>query len=110
MADKISEDGRGQRIAAGQEVRVIDIAADAGAGLGLFEDIHDSPSADAFARRITKAASENYGVAARAYLSEIASDPEGVEKAVLGFKAEFVRDNCPSGADGQVSRAADRCA
>ncbi len=40
LADKIAEDGRGRRIAAGQEVRIVDIAADAGAGLGIFENLH----------------------------------------------------------------------
>src|SRR5271166_263531 len=39
LADKIAEDGRGRRAAAGQQVRIVDIAADAGAGLGLFENL-----------------------------------------------------------------------
>lgn len=38
LGDKIAEDGRGKRVAAGQQVRIIDIAADAGVGIGLFEN------------------------------------------------------------------------
>ena len=41
LADKIGEDPRSRkRLMAGQEVRVIDLPADAGAGLGLFEELH----------------------------------------------------------------------
>ena len=39
IADKVAEDGR-KKVTAGQEVRVIDVPADAGAGFGLFEDLH----------------------------------------------------------------------
>lgn len=38
LGDKLAEDGR--RVTAGQQVRVIDLQADAGAGLGLFETLH----------------------------------------------------------------------
>lgn len=48
LADKIREGG-GQ-IAAGMEVRVIDLRADAGAGLGLFEDLHGATDAASFAQ------------------------------------------------------------
>ena len=49
LADKLAEDGRNISLAAGQQVRVIDIPADAGAGYGLFEHLHGFTSADAFA-------------------------------------------------------------
>ncbi len=63
LADKIAEDGRGRRAAAGQQVRIVDIAADAGAGYGIFEKLHGFESGDAFSRHLKIAASENYGVA-----------------------------------------------
>jgi uncharacterized protein (DUF927 family) len=40
LADKVAEDGRGRRLAAGQQVRIVDIPADAGAGMGMFEKLH----------------------------------------------------------------------
>jgi uncharacterized protein (DUF927 family) len=39
----------GQRIYAGQEVRLVDVPADAGAGYGLFEDLHGAQGSKAFA-------------------------------------------------------------
>ena len=49
IAEKVAEDGRGRKVAAGQQVRVLDLPAEAGAGMGLFENLHGFPSADAFA-------------------------------------------------------------
>ena len=40
LGDKIAEDGRNRKVAAGQQVRMIDVPADAGAGLGIFETLH----------------------------------------------------------------------
>ena len=34
LADKVAEDGRGRKLAAGQQVRIVDISAEAGAGMG----------------------------------------------------------------------------
>ena len=42
IAEKVAEDGHGRKVTAGQQVRVIDIPAVAGAGLGLFETFTDS--------------------------------------------------------------------
>ena len=87
---------------------MLDIPADAAAGLGLFENIHGFPSADAFARHLKQASAEFYGTAAPEYLSAIAGRFEATQGAVQGFKADFVSSHCPAGADGQVSRAAER--
>jgi uncharacterized protein (DUF927 family) len=89
-------------------VRVIDIPADAGAGLGLFEDLHGFPSADAFARHLKTASAEHYGTAARAFLEEVTRDPERVITAVATHRDAFVAEHCPIDADGQVKRVATR--
>ena len=39
LADNIAEDGQHGRLTAGQQVRVIDVPADAGTGHGLFEQL-----------------------------------------------------------------------
>ncbi len=78
LADKIAEDGRGRRIAAGQEVRIVDIAADAGAGLGIFENLHGFPSADAFARHLKMASGEHYGEAWRAFMRVLVKDFDAI--------------------------------
>ena len=108
LADKIAEDGRGRRAAAGQQVRIVDIAADAGAGLGLFEDLHGFASADAFARHLKMAAGEHYGLAWRAFMRLLTKDFDAIAPTVSGYRDEFIAENCPKGADGQVSRVAAR--
>lgn len=110
LADKVAEDGRGRRVAAGQQVRIIDIPADAGAGAGLFENIHGSESPDAFAREIKAASTTHYGQAARIFIDYLSRERDRVTAAVAGYSDQFATENCPSGADGQVTRVAQRFA
>jgi uncharacterized protein (DUF927 family) len=108
LADKIREDTRVRRAAAGQEVRVIDIASDAGAGLGMFENLHGFTSGDAFADHLRNAAKTHYGHASRAYLEQLTADFEAIAPAVKELRQRFVAEHCPKNADGQVSRVAAR--
>lgn len=100
----------GRRTKGGAEVRLLNIEADAGAGLGLFENIHGAESADAFARQLKDAARRYYGAPLRAYLDSIARDRAAVEKAVRNFQVEFLEKSVRAGAAGEVSRAAQRFA
>ena len=59
LADKIAESG--QKIMTGQEVRIIDIAADIGR-FGVFENIHGATSAATFSEELKDAAKNAYGV------------------------------------------------
>lgn len=108
LADKIAEDGRGRRVAAGQQVRIVDIGADAGAGYGIFETLHGFPSGDVFSRQLKMAAGESYGVASAAFLEILTRDFDAIAPTVIKFRDEFITENCPPNADGQVSRVAAR--
>ena len=108
ITDKIAEDGRGRRAAAGQQVRILDIPADAGAGMGLFEELHGFPSADAFARHLKRAAETDFGHPARAYLQSLIERFDDIAPEVKAFVEDFTAENVPQGADGQVTRAAAR--
>ncbi len=108
LSDKIAEDGRGRKVAAGQQVRIVDIPADAGAGHGLFENLHGFPSADAFARHLKMAAGEHYGTPTRAFLQTLVDNFDAIAPTVKGYVDEFIAENCPKTADGQVSRVAAR--
>lgn len=110
LADKIAEDGRGRRSAAGQQVRVVDIPADAGVDLGLFEELHGFPSAEALARHLRYASTTHYGTAGRAFLGRIAGDLDGVRAAVAQHQRDFLEAYVPADADGQVQRVAQRFA
>ncbi len=108
LADKIAEGGG--RVAAGMQVRVIDIRADAGAGLGLFEDLHEADDAASFAQGIKRAAGEHYGTPARAFLEALAGDLMAVRENLSILRKQFAAAAVSAGADGQVRRVADRFA
>jgi putative DNA primase/helicase len=108
LAEKIAEDGPGRRVVAGQEVRIVDLPADAGAGMGTFETLHGFASADALARHLKEAASEHYGVAAPAFLDKVTKAFDDIAPMVRGYVDAFRTEHCPAGADGQVSRVAGR--
>ncbi len=106
LAAKMNE--AGQRAHAGQEARLVDVPADAGAGFGLFEELHGFPSAEAFARNLCDASARLYGVAVRDYLTRLTADTTALSEALTAGRKRWVSEHCPSGADGQVQRVAAR--
>ena len=108
LPDKLAEDGRTRRATAGQQVRIIDAPADAGTGTGMFESLHGFANGDALARHLKKAAGEFYGTAARAFLEQVVARYDEVGAAVAGFRDEFLNEQCPTAANGQVRRVAER--
>lgn len=108
ISDKIKEDRRGHQSRGGQEVRVIDISADAGAGFGLFETLHGFETAEAMARHFKDSCAKNHGQASIIFIERLVADPEAAVAEVKTTQAAFVRDHCPAGADGQVKRTAMR--
>jgi putative DNA primase/helicase len=106
ITDKIVEGGC--RAKAGQEVRVVDISADAGAGYGVFNDLGDG-DAGALADSIKTAAITSYGTAGPAFIEAVIA--EGTDKVVSIVKdaiASFVAEVSAPGASGQIERAARR--
>jgi len=108
LADKIKEGG--QRMAAGMGVRVIDLRADAGANMGLFEELHEANDPASFAQSLSAAVGKYYGTAARAWIKVLAGDAENTRTQLSKLRQQFVKQVVPKGADGQVSRVADRFA
>ena len=71
IASKVEED-RNRRARAGQEVRILDIPADAGRGYGAFDAPRDGEdSAAGLADEIVRSAEEFYGTAGPAFLQAI---------------------------------------
>lgn len=109
LAEKVAEAGR--RTRAGQEIRILDIPADAGAGLGAFEALHGSVDGDAFSRRLRLATETHRGHAAHAFLERITTgDLDELATAVRAGGDRWKAEHLPAGADGQVQRAAGRFA
>ena len=110
LADKLREDGRDRRPLAGQAVRLLEVPADAGAGRGLFEDLHGAASPGAFADALRDAAAACTGTAGPAFITHLARDVEGARGAVRLVRDRFRAEYLTADADGQVRRAADRFA
>ncbi|MEW6262169.1 MAG: DUF927 domain-containing protein [Thermodesulfobacteriota bacterium] len=106
LADKLTE--AGLRTRAGQEVRVLDLPADADQNLGIFEHLHGFRAASEFADQLREAAGMYHGTLARAFLERITADQAGLPEALGQARREFHEQHVPSGASGQVARAADR--
>jgi putative DNA primase/helicase len=109
LADKIREGDKTPR--AGQLVRLVDIPADAGCGLGAFEDTKGMEPA-AFAEALKSAALRTYGTAGLAFVEGLVANREQLEvEARERIKA--IKDRLLAGIpspDGQVHRVADRFA
>ena len=107
LADKLAEDG--STVKAGQAVRILDIPADAGAGLGLFENLHGHASSQAFADAIRQAAATHYGHAGPLFIEELQKNIDTAKG--LAKKLPVLAEKLSGGsADGQVKRAAMRFA
>jgi uncharacterized protein (DUF927 family) len=102
---KLGEDGL--TAMAGQETRFIDLDADAGAGMGAFEHIHDCATPADFSDTITNACAEHYGHPAREFLRRLMDAPEETFTEVRALMSEFPS---PEHATGQVRRVAKRFA
>jgi uncharacterized protein (DUF927 family) len=110
LGDKMAEVGKKSR--AGQEIRLLDIPADAGVGMGMFENLHGTGSAGAFAEQLKRAAQECHGAPLREFVEQIAqwlaNDPEGTKSALRDLRDDFIREYLPGGASGQVRSACGR--
>ncbi len=106
LGDKLAEAGKRPR--AGQDVRLVDIAADAGAGMGAFETLHGHADAGALSLALKDAAARYHGTAARAFLRGLVDNRTTVAEQARQARKDFVAAHVPGGADGQVARVADR--
>ncbi len=108
LAEHARSDSRAKRSPAGQEVRILDIEADAGQGLGLFDTLGDHASGDAFARAIKEGAALNYGIAGPEFVRRLLGKVEGMALSIREGLDRFASDCLPADADGQVARACRR--
>jgi len=97
-----------KRTTAGQETRLADIPADAGAEMGVFECLHESPSPNAFAQSLKQASANYYGSAGQAWLGYLVRHIEPLPERLRQGIRRFVEEVAPKGAGGQVQRVAAR--
>ena len=107
IADKLVE--AGQRARAGQQVRLIDIPADAGAGFGAFDNEGAKGDAKVLADEIKAAAQSSYGTAGPEFVRRlIADDDDKIADTIKAMVDAFRTHYAPEGADGQVLRVCDK--
>ncbi len=100
----------GKKPKAGQEIRLLDIPADAGAGLGLFENLHGSSGGAAFSKLMNDLAVKHYGSPALGYLDQLVNNYDDVPRVVKEEQALFISAHLGDDAGGQAHRAALRFA
>ena len=108
LADKMAE--AGDRMAAGQAVRLLDVAADTRTH-GAFDTLHGARDGAAFADRMKAATAEHHGTTGPAFVEAFLADREACLAAVRGgiaaFRAAAIERFGLTG-EGQTERAAQR--
>jgi len=108
LADHMAEGMKRARV--GQEVRMVDIAADAGAGMGAFENLHGMDGGAAFAKHITQQAQSVYGAPGRAWLQWCCDHADTLKAGIRNASNLLAASMIPKDASGQVERVGARFA
>ena len=108
LADHMAEGQR--RTRTGQEVRMVDIPADAGVGLGAFENLHGHEGGSNFSRHLTGRAASVYGAPGRAWLDYLTTRADTLKTSIRESSAVLVAAMVPESSSGQVERVAARFA
>ncbi len=108
LADHMAEGQK--RTRTGQEVRMCDLPADAGLGLGAFENLHGHTGGAAFAKHITHQAQAVYGSVGRAWLQWCVDHADTLKASIRTAADSLAQTMIPKDASGQVERVGARFA
>lgn len=117
LADHMRAAKRGERTMAEQELRLLDLPADAGSGFGAWQALHNMASPAAISDSIKSACAVHYGHAGPAFVRGLVADPahwdietKRLAKAFAG-KAKQEGDTAapPDEAFGGIARHPPRC-
>ncbi|MDP2408078.1 MAG: DUF927 domain-containing protein [Hydrogenophaga sp.] len=108
LADHMAEGMK--RTRTGQEVRMADIPADAGKGMGAFEDLHGHEGGSNFARYLVAQAGSVYGAVGRAWLEHLTENADSIKHSIRDASAKLAAQIVPEAASGQVERVGARFA
>lgn len=98
----------GKRVKAGQQVRVIDLSADAGAQMGVFNHSHGMNAAD-LADLLKQQSRQYYGCLAMDWLRHLTQHSAQVRPVFQNVRQCFLA-SLPPEADGQVRRVTEKFA
>jgi putative DNA primase/helicase len=100
----------GKKARAGQEIRLIDLPADAGAGFGCFDVLHGHEGGAALSEALQRACARAYGAPGRAFLEWAVANVDTLANRSRTMIDALVGEWVKPGASGQISRAAQRFA
>lgn len=101
----------GKRVKAGQEVRLVDLDADAGQGLGLFDTVHHLPDGAGLSTAIKAGALRHHGHAALEFAKILAEDAKNLRDHIDREIPLFIQACLPDQpSEGQVHRVCERFA
>jgi putative DNA primase/helicase len=104
----------GLRAHAGQEVRLVDLDADAGAGFGAFDDLHGFASGATFSDTIRTACGADHGAVGIAFAEKCISHAQALTSRIAAHQNEFMlkakAELGSEGFAGQVARVCERFA
>ena len=99
----------GKRTNAGQEIRLADIPADAGHGLGIFDPLPAGQNPAAYAEQLQQATAKFHGTAGMAWLEYLTQDKTASTQQAQAYIEQFMRAYA-FGKNGQAYRVAKRFA
>ena len=105
-AAMLNEAGKTAR--AGHEVRLVELPADAGKKLGIFDTKGGHENAALLAEALLDGGRRHYGLAGPQFVARLAENQAGVAAFAKQRMHEFAEYVLPKGADGQVRRVAQR--
>jgi uncharacterized protein (DUF927 family) len=98
----------GKKATAGQQIRMAEIEADAGAAMGVAEELHGCGSSGDLIVAIKDAASTYYGIVGVEWLRRLAAHRDKLDVVLANGIQRFVEEYAPEGASGQVERVGRR--
>lgn len=95
---------------AGQEIRLVEIPADAGAGLGCFEDLHGFANGAEFAKHLDRLTRQHHGTAWRPFVQRVIDHWDELPGLLREIAKRFEEEALTDAAEGQARRVAQRFA
>ncbi len=95
---------------AGQELRLIDLEADLGEGLGAWQTLHGEAGPATFADQLRAATNAHYGHAGPMFVERFVQRRDELEQAARRLQASFLGKVAMAGDTGQGQRGAQRFA
>lgn len=99
----ILNEGRGQRLRTGHLVRIVDVPADAGKEIGIFEELHGHASPGNLANALQTATSQYFGTPLRVFLEMLVGNP-----AAAVSRAQEIMDRFRAQVQGQELGSAEQ--